>query len=293
MRAALAAANAHDEGAHEALRERLRDRLPRGPDGEILLAARAWAVKGQFAGQACSFRLVAPAMIGIISLIMLDSPFKQHRYDRLLSLLQPQHRRFVEEYLKDFIGPAAVIRAGYSAKTARQQATRLLGRLRIREAIDAGMQLQDRWAEDITQRLRDRLAAIAAVEYTDLFDENHEPLPPEKWPAGAAHAIQSITIQSGPGKDDPCTLARLRRVNKVNTLALLLDVISALDGKPQDHDIPVIATDSGYRFWDEVVRVLLDRGFLLWRPTGGQVVRYTLEKELNALAPAGPDDADK
>jgi trans-aconitate methyltransferase len=33
--------------ARDELRERLRARLPTGPDGEILLAARAWAVKGR------------------------------------------------------------------------------------------------------------------------------------------------------------------------------------------------------------------------------------------------------
>ena len=35
------------EEAREELRERLRARLPTGPDGEILLAARAWAVRGR------------------------------------------------------------------------------------------------------------------------------------------------------------------------------------------------------------------------------------------------------
>jgi SAM-dependent methyltransferase len=38
------------EPAREELRERLRARLPTGPDGEILLAARAWAVRGQVGG---------------------------------------------------------------------------------------------------------------------------------------------------------------------------------------------------------------------------------------------------
>jgi SAM-dependent methyltransferase len=33
--------------ARETLRERLRSRLPTGPDGEILLAIRAWAVRGR------------------------------------------------------------------------------------------------------------------------------------------------------------------------------------------------------------------------------------------------------
>ena len=38
------------EEARERLRETVRRRLPTGPDGEILLAARAWAVKGRVAG---------------------------------------------------------------------------------------------------------------------------------------------------------------------------------------------------------------------------------------------------
>ncbi|MDP3548251.1 MAG: methyltransferase domain-containing protein [Phreatobacter sp.] len=39
-----------DEDARQHLREGLRRRLPTGPDGEILLAARAWAAKGRVAG---------------------------------------------------------------------------------------------------------------------------------------------------------------------------------------------------------------------------------------------------
>jgi hypothetical protein len=33
--------------AQATLREKLRDRLPIGPDGEILMAVRAWAVRGR------------------------------------------------------------------------------------------------------------------------------------------------------------------------------------------------------------------------------------------------------
>ena len=39
------------EKARKQLSDALRTRLPTGPDGEILLAARAWAVKGRVAGQ--------------------------------------------------------------------------------------------------------------------------------------------------------------------------------------------------------------------------------------------------
>lgn len=39
-----------NDEAREHLRETIRKRLPTGPDGEILLAARAWAAKGRVAG---------------------------------------------------------------------------------------------------------------------------------------------------------------------------------------------------------------------------------------------------
>lgn len=39
-----------EEEAREQLREAIRRRLPTGPNGEILLAARAWAAKGHVAG---------------------------------------------------------------------------------------------------------------------------------------------------------------------------------------------------------------------------------------------------
>jgi hypothetical protein len=39
-----------DDEARDRLREEIRGRLPTGPDGEILLVARAWAVKGRVAG---------------------------------------------------------------------------------------------------------------------------------------------------------------------------------------------------------------------------------------------------
>ena len=36
-----------DESTRTIIRDAIRAKLPTGPDGEILLAARAWAVKGE------------------------------------------------------------------------------------------------------------------------------------------------------------------------------------------------------------------------------------------------------
>ena len=42
---------------------------------------------------------------------------------------------FVEEYLKDLNATQAAIRAGYSAKTAESQGSRLLTNVKIKKAI--------------------------------------------------------------------------------------------------------------------------------------------------------------
>ena len=47
-----------------------------------------------------------------------------------------RQRRFVEEYLVDFCGTRAAIRAGYSPATANEQASRLLANVNIRSLID-------------------------------------------------------------------------------------------------------------------------------------------------------------
>ena len=51
--------------------------------------------------------------------------------------LTPKQQRFVEEYLIDMNGTQAAIRAGYSARTANEQAARLLAKDSISQAVAA------------------------------------------------------------------------------------------------------------------------------------------------------------
>lgn len=53
--------------------------------------------------------------------------------------LTPRQAQFVSEYLKDLNGTQAAIRAGYSEKGARTEATRLLANADIAVAIEAAM----------------------------------------------------------------------------------------------------------------------------------------------------------
>lgn len=51
------------------------------------------------------------------------------------TLLEPRQRLFIDEYLKDFNGTQAAIRAGYSEKTAQEQSSRLLSKVIVKEEI--------------------------------------------------------------------------------------------------------------------------------------------------------------
>lgn len=53
--------------------------------------------------------------------------------------ITPRQQRFVDEYLIDLNGTKAAIRAGYSAKTANEQAARLMVNANIKEAVRNSM----------------------------------------------------------------------------------------------------------------------------------------------------------
>ncbi len=57
-----------------------------------------------------------------------------------MSNFTPKQARFVEEYLVDLNATQAAVRAGYSPKTAKQQAQRLLTKVDIHRAIQEGQE---------------------------------------------------------------------------------------------------------------------------------------------------------
>lgn len=81
--------------------------------------------------------------------------------------LSPKHKRFVAEYLKDLNATQAYIRAGYDAKNADANATRLMGNDGIAAAIEKAQgKLADTAEIDAAQIIRDlqALSAKAAGE---------------------------------------------------------------------------------------------------------------------------------
>lgn len=61
--------------------------------------------------------------------------------------LTPKQQRFVEEYLVDLNATQAAIRAGYSSRTANEQAARLSAKISISQAIAAAMEERSKRVE--------------------------------------------------------------------------------------------------------------------------------------------------
>lgn len=86
--------------------------------------------------------------------------------------LSEQRQRFVEEYLIDLNGTQAAIRAGYSVKTAQEQASRLLSNVMVQEAISKAIAARSKRTGVNQDRVVLELAKIAFVKMTDVVDSN-------------------------------------------------------------------------------------------------------------------------
>jgi phage terminase small subunit len=88
--------------------------------------------------------------------------------------LNPKQAAFVREYLVDLNGTQAAIRAGYSPKTANEQAAQLLAKLSVQAAVQAGMDKRaaklDLQAEDVLRELQ----SIAMSEVDQALRYEHK-----------------------------------------------------------------------------------------------------------------------
>lgn len=82
--------------------------------------------------------------------------------------LTPRQQRFVSEYLIDLNGTQAAIRAGYSEKTAAEQASRLLTNVKVQETI---AEARSRVAQKAEWSATDRLLSLKAIHDASMEDD--------------------------------------------------------------------------------------------------------------------------
>lgn len=139
--------------------------------------------------------------------------------------LTPKQARFVAEYLRDLNATQAAIRAGYSAKTADQQACRLLTNVKVSSAVaEAKQSRADRTQVDADWVLR-RLAQDATADLADLYDENGNLRPVKDWPiawrTGLVAGVETAQERDGQDEDGNPVFATVRKVKLLDRTKLV------------------------------------------------------------------------
>lgn len=89
--------------------------------------------------------------------------------------LTPKELRFVDEYIIDWNGSGAAVRAGYSPKTARQTASKLLTKANVQAAVQARMDALSLKSEITVEEVRRDLIAIKEADPRELIDVRRVP----------------------------------------------------------------------------------------------------------------------
>lgn len=87
-----------------------------------------------------------------------------------MAKLTEKQQQFVDEYLIDLNATQAAVRAGYSAKTADVQGSRMLGNVKVQQAISEAMAERSKRTGVNQDRVVLELAKIAFVKMTDIVD---------------------------------------------------------------------------------------------------------------------------
>lgn len=134
--------------------------------------------------------------------------------------LTPKQQRFVEEYLIDLNATQAAIRAGYSAKNADKIGPELLGKTRVKAAIDKAMAERSRRTGISQDRVLRELAKIAFVNPTDVINMAEATIRGDANREDTA-AIASVKVKTIPSEDGDIVEREVKMCDKLKALELI------------------------------------------------------------------------
>jgi len=137
-----------------------------------------------------------------------------------MAKLTPKQQRFADEWLIDMNGTQAAIRAGYSPRSANEQAARLLAKPSIRAYIDERLAEQSRRTGVTQERIIRELARIAFCDPTEIIDTNTGEIRPETSPDDRS-AIAAVKVRKIPTPDGYGIEREIRVADKIKALELL------------------------------------------------------------------------
>lgn len=137
--------------------------------------------------------------------------------------LTPKQKRFVAEYLVDLNATAAAKRAGYSAKTACEQASRLLANVKVQTAVQEARQARQERTEITQDMVLRETAKLAFFDIRKMFDKNGKPLDISELDADTAAALVGLDVQDVTDNDGDYVgfVKKYKMADKLKALELL------------------------------------------------------------------------
>lgn len=115
--------------------------------------------------------------------------------------LTAKQSMFVREYLIDLNATQAAIRAGYSAASADNIGSELLGKTGVAEAVQAGMTLRAAALGITADRVLVEIAKLAFFDPRKLFDDSGAPIHVSKLDDDTAAAIAGLDVVTQGNQD--------------------------------------------------------------------------------------------
>lgn len=165
--------------------------------------------------------------------------------------LTPKQKRFVAEYLIDLNATAAAKRAGYSEKTACEQAARLLANVKVQAAVQSAMQEREKRTEITQDMVLRETAKLAFFDIRKMFDNNGKPLDISKLDADTAAALVGLDVQdiADPDGDYVGYVKKYKMADKIKALELL----GKHTGAFEKHDTQTAALETAMRALADII----------------------------------------
>ncbi len=186
------------------------------------------------------------------------------KYKKRSDILTPLQEKFVIEYVKEIgdaysknrrpSGQAAVVRAGYSPKTAHKTASALLRNEKIKPRIDEEIQrVLGASRESVRYKLIERLNITGFSDVSLFVDDQNNVLPKSQWPPGASVAVQEVV--NVPTPNGMRTEIKLKDDKKSQDLLIKLLTLTEELPKKVKLDISMLTPQQQ----DERLQELLDK----------------------------------
>lgn len=179
-----------------------------------------------------------------------------------MAKLTDKQELFAREFIVDLNATQAAIRAGYSAKTAQEQSSRLLSNVMVQARVsELKAERNERNEIDADYVLR-RLVEIDQMDVLDILNSNGDLKPVAEWPKLWRTTLSGLDIIAIAGNGDTAALLKkIKWPDKVKNLELLGKHISVQAFKEQveqkvtaTHNIMPIPSCTSVDEWEAVAQ---------------------------------------